>query len=72
VFTPDCSRFWDVTKYVVGRPQDSLDKQVVRDYLESIHFDKKTPIELPESVVMETLKRYTQIFELLTASSPDL
>lgn len=50
IFTPDCSRFWDMAKYEPGRQQDSLDKQYVRNYLLSINFDKTNPIELPQEV----------------------
>jgi hypothetical protein len=48
VLTPDSSRFWPAEGYAPGRVQPSFDKQFVRDYLESIEFDKSTPVELPQ------------------------
>jgi phosphoribosylaminoimidazole-succinocarboxamide synthase len=68
LFTPDCSRFW-------GENQSrelSYDKQLVRNYLESINFDKKTPVVLPDSVVEGTLAKYVEIYRLLTDSEPQL
>mmetsp|Transcript_38072 Transcript_38072/g.74870 ORF Transcript_38072/g.74870 Transcript_38072/m.74870 type:complete len:341 (+) Transcript_38072:57-1079(+) len=72
ILTPDCSRFWSKEKYVVGRQQDSLDKQHVRNYLLSIDFDKTTPIAIPDSVVEETLQKYIDIFRILTGKDPEL
>jgi phosphoribosylaminoimidazole-succinocarboxamide synthase len=67
IFTPDSSRFWPLTTYSPGRPQPSLDKQFVRDYLESTNWDKKSaPPGLPETIVEQTAKRYFEIFSLLT------
>eukprot|EP00742_Colponemidia_sp_Colp-10_P010596 GILJ01011652.1.p1 GENE.GILJ01011652.1~~GILJ01011652.1.p1 ORF type:complete len:301 (-),score=49.38 GILJ01011652.1:127-1029(-) len=66
VLTPDSSRFWPVDKYEVGRNQDSYDKQYVRDYLESISFDKQTPIPLPDDVVTRTRDKYLEIYRILT------
>lgn len=48
----------------------SYDKQLVRNYLESINFDKKTPVELPQEVVSGTLQKYVEIYQLLTGSEP--
>ena len=70
--TPDSSRFWPAAGYAPGRAQDSFDKQYVRDYLESIHFDKQTPVELPESVVAGTLAKYIEAYRLLTGREPAL
>lgn len=67
VLTPDSSRFWDVKKYEKGRPQDAFDKQFVRDYLESIKWEKKPPVPtLPEDIVKNTRKKYIEAFEGLT------
>jgi len=67
IFTPDSSRFWPVDSYAPGGPQPSLDKQFVRDYLESTNWDKNSPPpELPESIVNQTVKRYKEIYFKLT------
>jgi phosphoribosylaminoimidazole-succinocarboxamide synthase len=67
VFTPDSSRFWPADEYERGRPQPSFDKQFVRDYCESLGWDKSPPgPELPEKVVTGTRARYVEAFERLT------
>jgi len=67
VFTPDSSRFWPLASYSPGKPQASLDKQFVRDYLESTGWDKSSsPPELPQSIIEQTSKRYLEIYFLLT------
>ncbi len=67
VLTPDSSRFWEKARYVPGKSQDSFDKQYVRDYLESIKWNKQPPVpELPENVVRNTRAKYTEAFERLT------
>jgi len=58
--------------YAVGRDQDSFDKQYVRNFLKSINFDKKTPLELPPEVVTKTLGKYNAIFKMLTGEEPRL
>jgi phosphoribosylaminoimidazole-succinocarboxamide synthase len=66
-FTPDSSRFWPADEYNAGRGQPSFDKQFVRDYCESLGWDKAYPgPELPEDVVMGTRARYVEAFERLT------
>ena len=66
-FTPDSSRFWPADEYEPGRPQPSYDKQFVRDYCESLGWDKTDPgPELPEEVVTGTRARYVEAFERLT------
>jgi phosphoribosylaminoimidazole-succinocarboxamide synthase len=66
-FTPDSSRFWPADEYGPGRPQPSFDKQFVRDYCESVGWDKTAPgPELPEDVVAGTRARYVEAFERLT------
>ena len=72
VLTPDSSRFWPADSYEIGRGQDSFDKQYVRDYLESISFDKQNPVDLPESVIAQTRAKYVEAYRLLTGSDPDL
>jgi phosphoribosylaminoimidazole-succinocarboxamide synthase len=65
-FTPDSSRFWPVDEYAAGGPQPSFDKQFVRDYCESLGWDKTYPgPELPDSVVAGTRARYVEAFERL-------
>lgn len=66
ILTPDSSRFWPADGYAPGRDQPSFDKQFVRDYLESIHFDKQTPVELPREVIDGTLAKYQEALRLLT------
>ncbi len=66
-FTPDSSRFWPADQYEAGRPQSSFDKQFVRDYCESLGWDKTYPgPELPDDVVAGTRARYVDAFERLT------
>jgi phosphoribosylaminoimidazole-succinocarboxamide synthase len=72
VLTPDSSRFWEKASYKPGQSQDSFDKQYVRDYLESIHWNKQPPVpELPAAVVKNTRAKYTEAFERLTGVSFD-
>ena len=67
IFTPDSSRFWEISKYEEGKPQDSLDKQYIRDYLESINWDKSSPAPgLPKEVVEKTMEKYVTAYEKLT------
>ncbi len=70
VLTPDSSRFWPVESYAPGRPQASFDKQFVRDYLESIAWNKTPPAPiLPDEIVEKTSAKYLQAYELLTGKS---
>jgi phosphoribosylaminoimidazole-succinocarboxamide synthase len=70
--TPDSSRFWPADEYSPGGPQPSFDKQFVRDYCESLGWDKTPPgPELPEDVVAGTRARYVEAFERLTGISFD-
>ncbi len=67
VLTPDSSRFWPADKYQPGRDQESFDKQFVRNYLESINFDKSGPgVELPGDIVAKTSEKYIEAYERLT------
>ncbi|KAJ2486522.1 Bifunctional purine biosynthetic protein ade1 [Coemansia sp. RSA 2052] len=70
--TPDSSRFWPALTYKVGKSQDSYDKQYLRDYLTSIDFDMRTPIDLPPTVLDNTLKKYIEAYVKLTGNRPDL
>ncbi len=71
-FTPDSSRFWPADEYVPGGPQPSFDKQYVRDYCESLGWDKSPPgPELPDDVVAGTRARYVEAFERLTGIAFD-
>ena len=66
-FTPDSSRFWPADEYEPGRPQPSFDKQFVRDYCETLGWDKTYPgPELPAEIVDGTRARYVDAFERLT------
>jgi phosphoribosylaminoimidazole-succinocarboxamide synthase len=67
IFTPDSSRFWPVESYSPGKSQPNLDKQFVRDYLESTEWDKNSPPPpLPQEIVQQTAERYMEIYRLLT------
>ena len=71
-FTPDSSRFWPADEYEPGGPQPSYDKQFVRDYAESLGWDKTAPgPELPEQVVTGTRARYLEAFEQITGITFD-
>jgi phosphoribosylaminoimidazole-succinocarboxamide synthase len=70
--TPDSSRFWPADEYEPGRSQPSFDKQFVRDYAESLGWDKTDPgPELPADVVAGTRSRYVEAFERVTGASFD-
>ncbi|UCD39478.1 MAG: phosphoribosylaminoimidazolesuccinocarboxamide synthase [Candidatus Bathyarchaeota archaeon] len=67
LLTPDSSRFWPAERYAVGENQLSFDKQYVRDFLESIQWNKRPPAPvLPEHVILETSKKYIEAYERLT------
>jgi phosphoribosylaminoimidazole-succinocarboxamide synthase len=74
--TPDSSRYWAIAEYAsaleAGRPQPSFDKQFVRDYLESIHWNKQAPAPaLTEDVIARTRIKYLEAFHLLTGQELD-
>ncbi len=67
VLTPDSSRFWPAATYAPGGAQPSYDKQYVRDYLESIHWNKQPPAPaLPEEVARRTSEKYKDAYRSLT------
>jgi phosphoribosylaminoimidazole-succinocarboxamide synthase len=70
MLTPDSSRFWPSDQYKVGRSQPSYDKQFLRDYLESIGWDKEPPApQLPAEVVQKTRKKYLEAFRKITGKT---
>lgn len=72
MLTPDSSRFWPADRYVPGNSPPSFDKQFVRDWLESIGWDKQPPVpELPDHVVAGARERYLEVFRILTGRSLD-
>lgn len=67
VLTPDSSRFWPGDRYQPGGPQPSFDKQFVRDYLETLDWNKQPPAPvLPDEVVARTGAKYREAYEILT------
>ncbi|MFB3813673.1 MAG: phosphoribosylaminoimidazolesuccinocarboxamide synthase [Terriglobales bacterium] len=67
VLTPDSSRFWPAENYQPGKPQESFDKQYVRDYLEAIKWNKQPPAPaLPEEVQRRTSEKYREAYRRLT------
>jgi phosphoribosylaminoimidazole-succinocarboxamide synthase len=73
VLTPDSSRFWPADKYAPGQPQDSYDKQYVRDYLEQIHWNKQPPAPaLPTDVARRTSEKYLEAYFQLTGRKLDV
>jgi phosphoribosylaminoimidazole-succinocarboxamide synthase len=69
VLTPDSSRFWPLDRYEAGKAQPSFDKQYVRDYLETLYWNKRPPApSLPSEVIQATSKKYLEAYRLLTGS----
>jgi len=67
ILTPDSSRYWEKSVWEPGRSQESFDKQFVRDYLESIHWNKQAPAPaLPPDIVEKTRHKYLEAFERIT------
>ncbi len=67
VLTPDSSRFWPADQYVVGQSPPSFDKQFVRDYLETLDWDKTPPApRLPQEIIDKTSAKYVEAFERVT------
>jgi phosphoribosylaminoimidazole-succinocarboxamide synthase len=70
VLTPDSSRYWPADSYAPGGPQKSFDKQFVRDYLETLDWNKQPPAPpLPEEVILKTAAKYREAYETLTGAS---
>ena len=66
VFTPDSSRFWPADLYEPGKPQQSFDKQFVRDYLSEIGWNKQPPApQLPDAVISKTSEKYREAYKLI-------
>ena len=67
ILTPDSSRFWQLSSYESGKPQENLDKQVLRDYLVKIGFNKQPPPpDLPEDLIKITSEKYQEIYFRIT------
>jgi phosphoribosylaminoimidazole-succinocarboxamide synthase len=67
ILTPDSSRFWGAGNYEPGKPQESFDKQFVRDYLIKINWDKEPPApNLPPEIIEQTRQRYIEAFQKIT------
>ncbi|MBU1726042.1 MAG: phosphoribosylaminoimidazolesuccinocarboxamide synthase [Candidatus Omnitrophica bacterium] len=70
VLTPDSSRFWPLDEYAPGKPQPSFDKQFVRDYLETLDWDKTPPApDLPRDIVDKTSKKYLEAYKRITGKA---
>ncbi|GHV16674.1 phosphoribosylaminoimidazole-succinocarboxamide synthase [Fibrobacterales bacterium] len=73
VLTPDSSRYWDAAKYKEGENQESLDKQYIRDWLETLDWNKEYPgPEIPPAVAKKVLDKYVEIFVRLTGKQPEI
>lgn len=67
MFTPDSSRFWELADYEPGRAQKSFDKQYLREYLETLDWDKQYPApQLPAEVIQKTSDKYVEAYERIT------
>ena len=62
----DSSRFWSRESYVVGQGQNSFDKQYLRDWLTANKLAGVENVDIPESVVLETERKYIEVYEILT------
>ncbi len=70
VLTPDSSRFWSVETYAPGKAQPSFDKQFVREYLETLDWNKQPPApELPTEIIQATTSRYLEAYRILTGKN---
>jgi phosphoribosylaminoimidazole-succinocarboxamide synthase len=73
VLTPDSSRFWPADKYAPGGPQESYDKQYVRDYLEEFRWNKQPPApSLPAEVALRTSEKYLDAYRQITGNKLDV
>ena len=67
ILTSDSSRFWPKDHYKPGQGQSSFDKQFVRDYLETLDWDKNPPApKLPEDIIKKTSEKYLDVYKKLT------
>jgi phosphoribosylaminoimidazole-succinocarboxamide synthase len=67
ILTPDSSRFWSLKEYTPGKSQESYDKQIVRDYLMTLDWDKTYPgPNLPAEIIEKTALRYREILKIIT------
>ena len=72
ILTPDSSRFWPKDEYSPGGPQKSFDKQFVRDYLETLNWNKTPPApELPQDVIQKTSEKYLQVCKIIKGKNND-
>ncbi len=70
IFTPDSSRFWPLDQYQPGKSQPSFDKQYVRDYLETLAWDKQPPAPpLPEEIIKKTGEKYLEAYRKITGGT---
>lgn len=70
--TPDSSRFWPADQYATGKNQPSYDKQILRDHLETLDWDKNPPgPELEDSLIEQIAQRYLELCKTLTGSAPE-
>lgn len=70
IFTPDSSRFWPMDQYQPGKPQPSFDKQYLRDYLETLTWDKQPPAPpLPEEIIQKTSEKYLEAYRKITGKT---
>ncbi len=69
ILTPDSSRFWSKQDYMPGKGQDSYDKQIVRDYLLTLNWDKTYPgPSLPDEIIKKTAQRYNELLGIITSA----
>jgi phosphoribosylaminoimidazole-succinocarboxamide synthase len=67
ILTPDSSRFWPADQYRVGISPPSFDKQIIRDYLETLDWDKTPPApQIPQDIIDKTQQKYQQVHDILT------
>ncbi len=67
ILTPDSSRFWPAADYIPGQSQKSYDKQIIRDYLSPLDWDKTYPGPvLPEAIIKKSLAKYQEVYEKLS------
>ena len=68
ILTPDSSRFWPASDYKVGEDQKSYDKQIIRDYLLTLDWDKTYPgPKLPDEIISKSLGKYQEVYDKLKA-----